>query len=79
MIIDFENLLIKEKENVSNLKLRSNITNLITYLKSIQKYFDGNTLKMRKYVFDELDEQLEEYLKILSTDLIQREVSALET
>lgn len=36
MIIDFENLLIKEKENASILKLRSNITNLITYLKSIQ-------------------------------------------
>lgn len=79
MIIDFEKLLKKEKENVSILKLRSDITNLITYLKSIQKYFDGNTLQMRKYVFNELDEQLEEYLKILSTDLIQREVNALDT
>lgn len=79
MVIDFEKLLIKEKNNVSILKLRKNIINLIKYLKSIQNYFDGNTLKMKKYVFDELDEQLEEYLKILSTDLIQREVSALDT
>lgn len=78
MINDYEKILGEEKENTTVLILRSNINNLIKYIKSIKKEFNGNIQQMREYIFEELDEQLEEYLKILSTDLIQREVNALD-
>lgn len=79
MRLDFENLLKKEKNSMEILNLRNYIAYIVKYLKTIQKDFNGNTLQMREFVFKELDNQLGEYLKILSTDLIQREANALDT
>ena len=79
MILNFENLLIKEVNNSEVIKLKKDVFDMIKYLQSIQKYFNGNLMQMREFVFEELDKQLKEYLKILSTDLIQKEVSALDT
>ena len=79
MIFNFEDLLIKEVKNSEVIKLKKDVFGMIKYLQSIQKYFNGNTMQMREFVFEELDKQLKEYLKILSTDLIQKEVSALDT
>lgn len=79
MILNFENLLIKEVNNSEVIKLKKDVFDMIKYLQSIQKYFNGNLMQMREFVFEELDKQLKEYLKILSTDLIQKEVSVLDT
>lgn len=79
MILNFENLLIKEVNNSEVIKLKKDVFDMIKYLQSIQKYFNGNLMQMREFVFEELDKQLKEYLKILSADLIQKEVSALDT
>lgn len=78
MIFKFQELLSDNKDNKNIVKLRKNISNIVRYLKSIQKNFNGDILQMREFVFDELDNSLGEYLTILSTDLIQREVNALE-
>lgn len=77
MVFDLKKILIKEKDDGDILKLRKNIYEIVKYLKSIQEYFDSDILKMREFVFDELDDYLQEYLTIISTDLIQREINAL--
>ena len=78
---NLEDLLITYRENDKKnivMEKRKKISNFIRYLKSIEKNFDGDTMKIRDFVFDELDDQLKDYIVILSTELIQKEVNALD-
>lgn len=78
---NLEDLLITYRENDKKnivMEKRKKISNFIRYLKSIEKNFDGDTMKIRDFVFDELDKQLKDYIVILSTELIQKEVNTLD-
>ncbi len=79
MRFDLNRLLINDKKNQDAFRLKNNVSAMVKYIRLIEKDFDGNIIEIKKHILDELDNYLKEYLKIVSTDLIQREINALDT
>lgn len=57
---------------------KRNLNILHNYIIKLKKYFEGDNINIRDVIYDEFEEELEEYTKVSGTNLIQRQENILQ-
>ena len=83
MDLNFQKELDKAKKTINNpqkqiIYARKNLEILHKYIIKLKEYFSDDKIEIRDVIYDEFDEEIEEYTKVSGTGSLQRQENILQ-